>query len=157
MILHGDDMWKDNIWQIFSKKCNFDRHQRSKEVKCFLRFCSSCSSFWTTGELLEIYDILGKFDLFWPLVPIGNAIFRENFVIFCIFTCQRHIISWAPFDLREKPLWRYTLVPSLLLCSCSGTRRCSVSALMFRGSCCSSLWVTLLLGFGRRCWVESGR
>ena len=77
--------------------------------KCFLGFCSSCSSFWSTGELLEIYDILGKFDLFWPLVPIGNAIFRENFAIFCIFTCQRHIISWAPFDLREKPLWRYTL------------------------------------------------
>ena len=33
MILHGDDMWKDNIWQNFLEKYVFDRHQRSKKVK----------------------------------------------------------------------------------------------------------------------------
>ena len=75
----------------------------SRAFKCFfLRICSSCSSFWTTGEFLEIYDILGEI---WPLltlVPIGNIIFRGNFAISCIFPCQRHIISWAPFDLREN-------------------------------------------------------
>ena len=27
---------------------------------------------------------------------------KKKFPIYCIFTCQLHIISWVPFDLREK-------------------------------------------------------
>ena len=46
------------------------------------------------------YVILGNLTSLWPLVPIENIFFKDNFVRYCLFTHQCQVISWAPLDSR---------------------------------------------------------
>ena len=61
-------------------------------------------SFW---KYMTFWGNLTSFDL-WCRSEM--QFFVKILPYFVFFTCKRHIISWAPFDLREKPLWRYTLL-----------------------------------------------
>ena len=86
-------------------------------------------------------------------MPIGNAIFRENFVIFCIFTCQRHIISWAPFDLREKT--SLTIHPSdpLTIHPSDATNSAEQAKHYFASSCRPD--ATVSRGYYDKIWCKS--
>ena len=87
--------------------------------KCFLRFCSSCSSFWATGYFLDkISNFVGNLTPFDLWCRSKTHFFRENFAIDWLFTYDRHVISWAPLDSRltlhpnGQLLTRSTVLPS---------------------------------------------